>query len=74
VIVFVRINALDYVLAFKVELHEFVENHGVNRNLTQTDENAANDPLHLFLLVPGMLSDVLNTVPRLGLSLQYVSN
>lgn len=48
----VGVDAFDYVLSLEVQRHKFLQDHRVDRNLTQTYENTSHYSVHLGTLVP----------------------
>ena len=69
-IVFVGVDALDHVLSLEIELHELLQDHDVDRDLTQAYENTACDFFELLRFIPLVSADVLDAVPDFGVCLQ----
>ena len=73
-IVFVGVDALDHVFSLEVELHELLQDHNVDRDLTQAYENTARDFFELLRFIPLVSADVLDSVPDFGVCLQNAPN
>lgn len=70
----ISVNAFDDVLTLKVLLYKFINDHCVDWDLGETNEDSTDDSVHLRALVPGVASDVLDTVSNLWICLQNISD
>jgi len=58
VVVFVSINALDSIVLLEVVVDKEFEDLNVDRDLRETNEDAAGDLLECNLVEPGVLADI----------------
>ena len=70
VIVLVGINALEHVVLFETELHQFFQDHSINRYLRESNEYSTRDPWQINLCIPWMLSNIGHSIALLRISIQ----
>lgn len=74
VVVLVRIDALHCIVLLEVVLYEQLQNFHIDRDLRETDEDAARDFLVGDLVEPGVLPDVRNLKTLLWVGVEDISD